>query len=125
MLTSIRFAVIGRVPPFITTLYVTYWPESSTVLLGISEVAVGAGLTVNIEFSDTTLLVDALSVTETIIFAVQVLVIALFGVNTIVFEPSELSVFEVALSVPHNSLPEYAMPKFGVPPDTVVVSDRV
>ena len=35
----------GPEPPLISTLYVSYWPESSIVLLGVSEVAVGAGLT--------------------------------------------------------------------------------
>ena len=44
--TNIRFAVIGSVPPEINTLYVTYWPESSIVLLGVRDVAVGAVLTV-------------------------------------------------------------------------------
>ena len=113
-------------PPLTEADIVIGWLSSNVfVAVGVIEGIPSAGLTVNIEFSDTILLVDALSVTETIIFAVQVLVISLFGVNIIVFEPSEVSVFETALSVPHNPLPEYAMPKFGVPPDTVVVSDRV
>ena len=43
--TSIRFAVIGKVPPESKTLYVTYWPESNIVLLGVRNIAVGAGLT--------------------------------------------------------------------------------
>jgi len=45
--TSTRFAVIDSVPPEINTLYVTYWPESSIVLLGVRSVAVGNAFTVN------------------------------------------------------------------------------
>jgi len=39
-------------------------------------------------------------------FAVHADVIAVFGVNTIVLVLSALSVFDVALSVPHRPLPE-------------------
>jgi L-cystine uptake protein TcyP (sodium:dicarboxylate symporter family) len=52
------------------------------------------------------LFVLAESVTLAIMFAVHADVIAVFGENIIVLVPSALSVLEVALSVPHRSLPE-------------------
>jgi hypothetical protein len=74
------------------------------VLLGVRDVAVGAGSTVITEFSDVAVLdVVALSVTVAIMFAVHADVIAVFGENTIVLVPSTLSVLDVALNEPHKA----------------------
>ena len=55
----------GPVPPVINTLYVSYWPKSSIVLLGVSEVAVGAGLTVNADEAELVCVSDVVALSMT------------------------------------------------------------
>ena len=55
----------GPVPPLINTLYVSYWPESSIVLLGVGEVAVGAGLTVNADEAELVCVSDVVALSAT------------------------------------------------------------
>ena len=55
----------GPEPPVINTLYVSYWPKSSIVLLGVSEVAVGAGLTVNADEAELVCVSDVVALSMT------------------------------------------------------------
>ncbi len=94
------------------------------MLLGVSEFAVGVGLTVNDEVAVCVTCVLAWSVTEAVNVVVQLLVSSEFAVNMIVLEPSALKVLDVELSEPHSELEGvYPMENDGVPPETVVASD--
>ena len=46
-----RFAVNGPVPPVISLLYVTLWPESSVVALGVMLITDGAEFTLMVPLS--------------------------------------------------------------------------
>jgi len=76
--TSIRLAVIGKVPPESKTLYVIYWPESIIVLLGVRDVAIGYAFTVNgLEYIElATSFEVALSVTTTLATNVPIALVA-------------------------------------------------
>jgi hypothetical protein len=94
------------------------------VLLGVSEVAVGAGtgLTVNDEDAVCVIGVEALSSTEVVMVVAQLPVSALLAVNTIVFVPSTLRLFDFALSEPQIELEVvYVNANVGVPPNTFAV----
>ena len=92
------------------------------MLLGVSEVAVGTGLTVNEEDAVSVIGDVALSFTEAVMVVAQLPVSALLAVNTIVFEPSVLKVFDVALREPQiEFVVVYDNVNEGVPPDTVAV----
>ena len=81
-----------------------------------------AGLTVNDEDAVSVTGVDALSFTEEVMVVVQLPVSALLAVNTIVFAPSALKVFDVALRDPQIELEVvYDNANVGVPPYTVAV----
>ena len=81
-----------------------------------------AGLTVNDEDAVSVIGFEALSVTEEVMVVVQLFVSALLAVNTIVFVPSTLRLFDVVLSEPQIELEVvYDNANEGVPPDTVAV----
>ena len=89
---------------------------------GVTEPADGTGLTVNDEDAVSVIGDVALSFTEEVMVVAQLLVSALLAVNTIVFAPSALKAFDVALSEPQIELEVvYDNVNEGVPPDTVAV----
>ena len=92
------------------------------VLLGVNEVAVGTGLTVNDEDAVSVIGDVALSFTEAVMVVAQLLVSALLAVNTIVFAPSALKAFDVELREPQMEFEVvYVNANEGVPPDNVAV----
>jgi hypothetical protein len=91
-------------------------------LLGVSEVRVGAGLTVNDEDAVFVAGYTALSVTEAVMVVAQLPVSALLGMNIILSVPSALKVLDVELREPQVGLEVvYDNANEGVPPDTVAV----
>jgi hypothetical protein len=79
-------------------------------------------LTVNDEDAVCVIGDEALSFTEAVIVVAQLPVRALLAVNTIVFEPSLLKVFDVALSEPQIELEVvYVNANVEVPPITFAV----
>ena len=91
-------------------------------MLGVSEVRVGAGLTVNDEDAVFVAGYTALSVTEEVMVVAQLPVSALLGMNIILSVPSALKVLDVELREPQVGLEVvYDNANEGVPPDTVAV----